>query len=623
MPKRKVDPATGDPRLTFREERFLDEFATNGGNASRAAASAGYSATRADQSAYQVLRRPEVQRRIAQRIAESRVIADEIIGTLASLMRGTLADFLDESGVFNMDLAIQRGVDHQLKNITTITREIKATEDKPAQVLRTTRASLHSPIQAARALAHILGIDRHGTRSRQAATANPLTTPHHRPPSTDFDPLVWLDDIISDQIRQTGLSRDQVIANLIKLRPEIAKYVIDLEKAQTPNPYEHLTIRQIAKELGRTVDEIVSLHKSEEPTPEPQATGPKSSQQRSDDPTSCPEPHAATESSPVSSAPSAPSPVRSSPPAPAPMTPQPPAPTSGHDSVFLAPGLSANPQPQSVPGSLIEPSSNITIEVGAPAAIMKRDLSPLSGLEIDPAIPTFPDPSDSEPVAPVGPPTAPDNTTPETSDYTPFDPTFHSTFSELSAREGDALAELRFRDLVQEWVDTHNLTEAQAIGAILERAASETFVFARIIDVCIREYKRMRAAGLIQEPIPSHQQQATAKEASVPIAAHTRNSAAATASTPLIENSIFINVSEPIPRNKTVGNANLGFAPAHQPLVRQRSPSERSYRRANTIGNRQLPSDEPPAPDGPLDFSDVTSENSQFFSMFCFHNSDP
>ena|SRR5215471_5883444 len=78
MSKRKVDPTTGEPRLTYREQRFLDEFITNGGNGFRAAASAGYSPARPGQSAYQVLRRPEVQRRIAQRIAESRVIADSM-----------------------------------------------------------------------------------------------------------------------------------------------------------------------------------------------------------------------------------------------------------------------------------------------------------------------------------------------------------------------------------------------------------------------------------------------------------------------------------------------------------------------------------------------------------------
>ena len=61
----------------------------------QAAQSAGYSAARADQSAYQVLHRPEVQRQIRERIAESRVSADEIIGTLASFMRGSLGGFFD------------------------------------------------------------------------------------------------------------------------------------------------------------------------------------------------------------------------------------------------------------------------------------------------------------------------------------------------------------------------------------------------------------------------------------------------------------------------------------------------------------------------------------------------
>jgi Terminase small subunit len=73
MPKRKINPATGEPELTYRQQRLVDEFVTNGGNGSDAARSAGYGSARSDQSAYQVLRRPEVQRHIQQRIAESRV----------------------------------------------------------------------------------------------------------------------------------------------------------------------------------------------------------------------------------------------------------------------------------------------------------------------------------------------------------------------------------------------------------------------------------------------------------------------------------------------------------------------------------------------------------------------
>ena len=50
MPKRRIDPATGEPELTYREQMLVDEFIKNGGNASGAAASAGDSAARADRS---------------------------------------------------------------------------------------------------------------------------------------------------------------------------------------------------------------------------------------------------------------------------------------------------------------------------------------------------------------------------------------------------------------------------------------------------------------------------------------------------------------------------------------------------------------------------------------------
>jgi phage terminase small subunit len=527
MPKRRIDPTTGDPNLTYREERFLDEFVSNGGNASRAAVSAGYSAARADQSAYQILRRPEIQRRIAQRIAESRVIADEIIGTLASLMRGTLADFLDESGDFSMDLAIQRGVDHQLKNITSTTREIKATKDKPAQVIRTTRASLHSPIQAARALAHILGIDRHPARSRQPSADHrplttaqrPLTTPHHRPPSTDFDPLVWLDDIISDQMRQTGLSRDQVIANLIQLRPEIAKYVIELEKAQTPNPYEHLTLRQISKELGRTIDELVAVRRTG--APDQEDTGAITRHQLSN---AYPEPdfRAASESAPDTAPPPPPVIDRDLP---------------GAARFQRAPAVKLDIPPLQASDTPDEPQVRPSTSMAIP--VQPSDNGPFT--------------SAPAPTAVRSTTTAPDTTTSEAqSDYTPFDPTFHSTFSELSDREGDALARLRFRDLIQEWVDTRNLTEAQAIDAIRDRAASDTFVFDRIIHVCIREYKRMRAAGLIQDPVPTQHRQPQPNQKSNFI----------TASPPLPENSIFTNVLCPrsYAPDQGLSSIDFGFA---------------------------------------------------------------
>ena len=45
-----------------------------------------------------MLQREVVQQRIRDRIAESHVTPEEVIGTLASFMRGDLSEILDESG---------------------------------------------------------------------------------------------------------------------------------------------------------------------------------------------------------------------------------------------------------------------------------------------------------------------------------------------------------------------------------------------------------------------------------------------------------------------------------------------------------------------------------------------
>ena len=159
MPKRSIDPETGEPALTHREKILIDAYIANGGNGQQAAIQAGYSANRADQSAYQVLHREVVQQHIRDRIAESHVTPEEIIGSLASWMRGDLTEMLDESGQVDLKLMKQKRLGHLLKTITTTTHETRATEDKPAQVVRTIRVQLHSPIQAAAILARLQGIE--------------------------------------------------------------------------------------------------------------------------------------------------------------------------------------------------------------------------------------------------------------------------------------------------------------------------------------------------------------------------------------------------------------------------------------------------------------------------------
>src|SRR5262245_17403351 len=150
MPKRRIDPATGEPQLTYHEQSFVDEFIRNGGNGAQAAASAGYTAARIDQAAYQVLHRQQVQQHIRERIRDSRVSADEIIGTLGAHLRGDLTEFFDESGNFSIDVARRKGIGHLLKSIsgTICNHRPPATDHRPLTTDHCPPPTDHRPLPA-------------------------------------------------------------------------------------------------------------------------------------------------------------------------------------------------------------------------------------------------------------------------------------------------------------------------------------------------------------------------------------------------------------------------------------------------------------------------------------------
>ena len=74
-------------------------------------------------------------------------------------MRGDVTELLDASGQIDINMIKKRRLGHLLKAITTTVREIQATDDKPAEVVKTTRVQLHSRLQAASILARLSGID--------------------------------------------------------------------------------------------------------------------------------------------------------------------------------------------------------------------------------------------------------------------------------------------------------------------------------------------------------------------------------------------------------------------------------------------------------------------------------
>ena len=54
----------------------------------------------------------------------------------------------------------QRRLGHLLKSVTTTVRETRATDGKPAEVVKKTSVQLHSPAKAAAILARLAGMDR-------------------------------------------------------------------------------------------------------------------------------------------------------------------------------------------------------------------------------------------------------------------------------------------------------------------------------------------------------------------------------------------------------------------------------------------------------------------------------
>jgi len=254
MSRRKPDPVTGELQLTHRERIFINEYIKNGGNGKQAAIAAGYGAARADQSAYQVLHRIQVQQEIQDRISESDVCAKEIIGTLASFMRGNIAQLLDDDGNFDLDLVKQRRLGHLLKTVTRTTREIKTAPGQPPQLVEGYRIQLHSPVQAASILARLMGLNRRTAdfEPGDIAAGEPSPVPNdlHNNLNNDLsddlraknnceppeprsrhgieeilDATLWMESLIRVEMAHQGRSRSEVIKTLIQLRPDAAEFI--------------------------------------------------------------------------------------------------------------------------------------------------------------------------------------------------------------------------------------------------------------------------------------------------------------------------------------------------------------------------------------------------------------
>jgi phage terminase small subunit len=155
MPLRKRDD-NGEELLTIKEEAFVSHYIANGGNGFQAAKSAGYSPDSGYAIASENLRKPQIARRIHERIAEAtNLTSSEIIGTLASHMRVDITDFLDERGEVDIDRIREQG--HLVKRLKV--RRTYQGKGKDKLVTETVEIELHDAQAAAFKLASLMGLE--------------------------------------------------------------------------------------------------------------------------------------------------------------------------------------------------------------------------------------------------------------------------------------------------------------------------------------------------------------------------------------------------------------------------------------------------------------------------------
>lgn len=121
--------------LTNKQRVFVEEYLRDF-NATQAAIRTGYSPRTANEQGSRLLSYVSIKEAIAERIAQRRMSADEVLDKLSDIARGDMGDFLDVGSMgFSIDLnkAKEAGKLHLLKKVkmrttTTLSKEGVETE---------------------------------------------------------------------------------------------------------------------------------------------------------------------------------------------------------------------------------------------------------------------------------------------------------------------------------------------------------------------------------------------------------------------------------------------------------------------------------------------------------------
>lgn len=109
--KKVVSASAGDKPgdLTGKQQVFIDEYLSNGFNATEAARKAGYKGDSKTLAVvgFENLRKPNISAIVNERLNEAAMSANEVLARLSKIARGEVIDFLDEDGKFDLKTARQ------------------------------------------------------------------------------------------------------------------------------------------------------------------------------------------------------------------------------------------------------------------------------------------------------------------------------------------------------------------------------------------------------------------------------------------------------------------------------------------------------------------------------------
>lgn len=151
--KNEVAPQAGDKQKrkpTLKQQVFTEEVLKDG-NATRAARAAGYKHPNVQGA--RMLVNVSIQERIQQRLEDSKIQTNEVIGTLASQMRADLAEILPDNEVLRQ--AKERGLSHLIKKMKTTERYTKDGER-----IVTHEFEMYSAQEAAKQLCAVFGLNK-------------------------------------------------------------------------------------------------------------------------------------------------------------------------------------------------------------------------------------------------------------------------------------------------------------------------------------------------------------------------------------------------------------------------------------------------------------------------------